>query len=435
MDAVREFIKEIKLYAAALAKWLALAAVAGVVCGFIGSAFHISVGYVTALRGAHGWLLWLLPAAGLAIVGVYRLFGTEGEGTNDIIDAVHLGKPLPVLLLPSIFIGTVLTHLCGGSAGREGAALQMGGTIGYHTGRLFRLDDRDMRTATLCGMAAFFSALFGTPLAATMFSIMVISVGVFYHVAFVPCFTASIVAYGVSLLLGVTPTRFRVTVPEIDPWLMARVALLAALCALVSVLFCNTLHAVGAQYRKRIPNPYLRAAAGGVLVIALTYLSGCGDYNGAGMDIVRAAVERGEAQPMAFLWKIAFTALTLGAGFKGGEVVPSFFIGATFGCVMGPLLGLPAGFSAAIGLVAVFCGCVNCPTASIFLAVELFGAGGLLAFALACGISYMLSGYTGLYSSQTILYSKLKAQYINVHTNHFHADETPQPPPVPGKKE
>ena len=130
MDAVREFIKEIKLYAAALVKWLALAAVAGVMCGFIGSAFHISVGYVTALRGAHGCLLWLLPAAGLAIVGVYRLFGTEGEGTNDIIDAVHLGKPLPVLLLPSIFIGTVLTHLCGGSAGREGAALQMGGTIG-----------------------------------------------------------------------------------------------------------------------------------------------------------------------------------------------------------------------------------------------------------------------------------------------------------------
>ena len=434
-NSLLHWLRKAWLYLRALLKWLALAAVTGLACGLVGTAFHKGIDFVTELRLDHPWLLWLLPAAGLAIAGFYHLTKTEGKGTDDVIDAVHAGKPLPILLLPAIFLGTVLTHLCGGSAGREGAALQMGGTIGYHTGRLFRLDDRDMRTATLCGMAAFFSALFGTPLAATMFSIMVISVGVFYHVAFVPCFTASIVAYGVSLLLGVTPTRFRVTVPEIDPWLMARAALLAALCALVSVLFCNTLHAVGAQYRKQIPNPYLRAAAGGVLVIALTYLSGCGDYNGAGMDIVRAAVEQGRAHPTAFLWKIALTALTLGAGFKGGEVVPSFFIGATFGCVMGPLLGLPAGFSAAIGLVAVFCGCVNCPTASIFLAVELFGAGGLLAFALACGISYMLSGYTGLYSSQTILYSKLKAQYINVHTNHFHADETPQPPPVPGKKE
>ena len=434
-NSLLHWLKKARLYLKALCKWLALAAVTGLACGLVGTAFHQGVGWVTELRAAHPWLLWLLPAAGLVIVGFYHLTKTEGKGTDDVIDAVHAGKPLPILLLPAIFLGTVLTHLCGGSAGREGAALQMGGTIGYHTGRLFRLDDRDLRTATLCGMAAFFSALFGTPLAATMFSIMVISVGVFYHVAFVPCFTASIVAYGVSLILGVAPTRFRVTVPAVDPWLMVRAAVLAALCALVSVLFCNSLHLVGAQMKKRLPNPFLRAALGGLSIIALTCLSGSGDYNGAGMDIVRAAVEQGQAHPTAFLRKILFTAVTLGAGFKGGEVVPSFFIGATFGCAMAPILGLPAGFGAAIGLVAVFCGCVNCPTASIFLAVELFGAGGLLAFAMACGISYMLSGYTGLYSSQTILYSKLKAQYINVHTNHFHADETPPPPPVPGQKE
>ena len=434
-NSLLHWLKKAWLYLKALCKWLALAAVTGLACGLVGTAFHQGVGWVTELRAAHPWLLWLLPAAGLVTVGFYHLTKTEGKGTDDVIDAVHAGKPLPILLLPAIFLGTVLTHLCGGSAGREGAALQMGGTIGYHTGRLFRLDDRDLRTATLCGMAAFFSALFGTPLAATMFSIMVISVGVFYHVAFVPCFTASIVAYGVSLILGVAPTRFRVAVPLVDPWLMVRVAVLAALCALVSVLFCNTLHLMGAQLKKRLPNPFLRVALGGLSIIALTCLSGSGDYNGAGMDVVRAAVEQGQAHPTAFLWKILFTAVTLGAGFKGGEVVPSFFIGATFGCALAPILGLPAGFGAAIGLVAVFCGCVNCPTASIFLAVELFGAGGLLAFAMACGISYMLSGYTGLYSSQTILYSKLKAQYINVHTNHFHADETPPPPPAPGQKE
>ena len=434
-NSLLHWLKKARLYLKALCKWLALAAVTGLACGLVGAAFHKGVDWVTELRAAHPWLLWLLPAAGLVIVGFYRLTKTEGKGTDDVIDAVHAGKPLPILLLPAIFLGTVLTHLCGGSAGREGAALQMGGTIGYHTGRLFRLDDRDLRTATLCGMAAFFSALFGTPLAATMFSIMVISVGVFYHVAFVPCFTASIVAYGVSLILGVAPTRFRVAVPLVDPWLMVRVAVLAALCALVSVLFCNTLHLMGAQLKKRLPNPFLRVALGGLSIIALTCLSGSGDYNGAGMDVVRAAVEQGQAHPTAFLWKILFTAVTLGAGFKGGEVVPSFFIGATFGCAMAPILGLPAGFGAAIGLVAVFCGCVNCPTASIFLAVELFGAGGLLAFAMACGISYMLSGYTGLYSSQTLLDSKLQAQYVDVHTSHFHADETPPPPPAPGQKE
>ena len=421
MDAVREFIKEIKLYAASLAKWLALAAVAGVVCGFIGSVFHISVGYVTALRGAHGWLLWLLPAAGLAIVGVYRLFGTEGEGTNDIIDAVHLGKPLPVLLLPSIFIGTVLTHLCGGSAGREGAALQMGGTIGYWAGRLFRLDDRDTRTATLCGMAAFFSALFGTPLAATMFAIMVISVGNFYHTAFIPCFAASLVSYGISMWLGVAPTRFAVAVPSLAPANLLEVAVLAALCAWVSAIFCKLLNFTERRAAKLIPNAWLRAAVGGFAIIALTLICGTTDYNGAGMDVITAAVEQGTAKPEAFIMKIIFTVITLSAGFKGGEVVPSFFIGATFGCAAAPLLGLPAGFGAALGLVSVFCGATNCPMASIFLSIELFGGSGVLYFALACGVSYMLSGYNGLYSSQTILYSKLKAQYINVHTNAYHA--------------
>lgn len=405
------------LYIRALGKWLALAVVAGVLCGVIGSVFHIGVHHAAALRGEHPWLLWCLPLAGLCIVGFYKLTKTEGQGTNDIIDEVHQGKGLSIWLLPAIFLGTVLTHLCGGSAGREGAALQMGGTIGYHTGRLFRLDDRDLRTATMAGMAAFFTALFGTPLAATVFAIVVISVGVMYHAAFIPCLTASLAAYGVSRLLGVEPTRFTVEMLELEIWMLVRVAVLAALCALVSVLFCSTIHFAEHQMKKRLPNPWVRVAAGGFAIVALSELCGTADYNGAGMEVITAAVEQGTAHPEAFLLKLLFTAVTLAAGFKGGEVVPSFFVGATFGCVAGPLLGIPAGFAAALGLVAVFCGATNCPVASIFLAVELFGDGGLLYFALACGISYMLSGYNGLYSSQTIIYSKLKAQYINVHTN------------------
>lgn len=429
MQKIREFIKEIWIYTSALGKWLAVAAVTGVVCGVAGACFAIAVSHATALRARHAWLLFLLPLAGLAISLIYKLFGTEGEGTNDIIDAVHLGKPLPMLLLPSIFLGTVLTHLCGGSAGREGAALQMGGTVGYWSGRLFKLDDRDTRTATLCGMAAFFSALFGTPLAATMFAIMVISVGSFYHTAFIPCFAASLVAYGISLWMGVSPTRFAVAMPALLPGGLVRVALLAALCAWVSALFCKTLSFSEKGMARLLPDARVRALVGGAALVGLTLLTGCMDYNGAGVDIITAAVEQGRARPEAFIMKLVFTALTLSAGFKGGEVVPCFFIGATFGCVAGPLLGLPAGFAAALGLVCVFCGATNCPVASIFLSIELFGGAGLIYFALACGVSYMLSGYSGLYSSQTILYSKLKAQYINVHTNAYHAggDESALP--------
>jgi len=423
MNAVRKFMNEARLYAVALGKWLAVAALTGVLCGLIGSAFALSVGYVTRLRSANGWLIYLLPLAGVAVASVYRALRTEGMGTDDIIDAVHLGKPLSAKLVPSIFIGTVLTHLCGGSAGREGAALQMGGTIGYWSSRALRLDDRDTRTGTLCGMAAFFSALFGTPLAATMFAIMAISVGELYHAAFIPCFTASLVAYGLSMWLGVAPVRFTAVIPTLTSSGLLRAAALAALCAWVSALFCALLHSAARHMKKHIPNPWLRAALGGAIVVALTLICGTTDYNGAGMDVITAAIEQGRVKPEAFALKMLFTAVTLAAGFKGGEVVPCFFVGATFGCAVAPLLGLPASFGAALGLVSVFCGATNCPVASTFLSIELFGGSGVLYFALACGVSYMLSGYGGLYSSQTILYSKLKAQYINVHTNAHHAGD------------
>lgn len=418
-----QWVVHTRLYIIAMAKWLTLAVIVGTVCGLTGTAFHMGIHEAEVLRTAHPWLLYCLPVAGLAIVGWYRLLKAEGLGTNDVIEAVHHGKPLTILLLPAIFVGTMLTHLCGGSAGREGAALQMGGTVGRNVGRLFRLDDRDLRTATLCGMAAFFSALFGTPLAASVFAIVVISIGVLYHAAFIPCLTASLVAFWISVKLGVEPTRFTITAPGFHAVTMVQVSILAVGCALVALIFCKILHGTEHLLKKRLPNPWLRVVVGGVAVIALTLLCGTRDYNGAGMSVITAAVEQGTVRPEAFLLKMIFTAVTLAAGFKGGEVVPSFFVGAAFGCAVGPLLGLPAGFAAAVGLVAVFCGVTNCPLASIFLSVELFGDGGLLYFAIACAISYVLSGYDGLYSSQTILYSKLKAQYINVRTTRHHAGD------------
>lgn len=411
------------LYVKALGKWLLVSGIAGILCGALGSAFHIGVDMVTAYRMSHPWLIWLLPAAGVVIVAIYSFFSVEGQSTNNIIREVQSGKGLKINLIPSIFLSTLLTHLCGGSAGREGAALQMGGTIGFEVGKLLHLDDRDLRTATLAGMAAFFSALFGTPLGATVFAMAVISVGLLYHAALIPCLIASLTAYGVSRFCHVIPTHFSVAAPLLGIPMLLRVAALAALCAVVSMLFCDLLHWSEHTMQKHFPNPYVRVIVGGGILIALSLLFPDGNYNGAGSAVIRRAVERGQSVPYAFLLKMLFTAVTLSAGFKGGEVVPSFFIGACFGAAAGPLLGIPAGFAGAIGLISVFCGAVNCPIASTFLAVELFGGDGLLYYALACALSYMLSGYTGLYSSQRILYDKLKAQFIDVHTNAYHEGE------------
>ena len=368
----------------------------------------------TALRLAHPWILWLLPVGGVVIVALYRCLHMEGKGTNNIIESVHFGKNVPILLVPLIFIATCITHLLGGSAGREGAELQIGGGIGYCTGHALHLGQKDLPLATLCGMSAVFAALFGTPLTAAVFALEVISVGVLYYAGLIPCLMAASVGYLIAELLGVSPTRFTVALPPLEVWTMFLVVLLAIGCALVSILFVRGMHLVERCAVKWLKNPYLRAAAGGFVIIGLTLLLGR-DYNGAGMDVIARAMA-GEAVPWAWLVKILFTAVTIGCGFKGGEVVPSFFVGAAFGCVAAQALGLPGGFGAAIGLIAVFCGAVNCPIASVLLSIELFGgSGGVLYFAFACAISYVLSGYCGLYSSQTILYSKLRAEFINVH--------------------
>lgn len=416
VEKCKKLLLHIGAYPAALLKWLAVGALIGGIGGGIGSLFHIGVNHATQMRLAHPWILYLLPVLGLVIAAMYRLTRVEGKDTNAVIESVHFGKNVPVLLVPVILVSTVLTHLGGGSAGREGAALQIGGGIGFETGRLLHLGEKDLPLATLCGMSAVFSALFGTPLTATVFSMEVISVGVFYYAGLIPCLTAALVGYLVSLLMGVPPTRFAVAAPEPDVLMMLAVMVLAVGCAAVSILFCRGMQKTGKLAARLLPNPYLRAAVGGVLVILLTVLAGSTDYNGAGMEMVERAVA-GEAAPWAWLLKLVFTAVTIGFGFKGGEVVPSFFVGACFGCVLGGLLGLPAGFGAALGLAAVFCGAVNCPIASVFLSIELFGSGGVLYFAMACAISYLLSGYCGLYSSQTILYSKMRAEFINIHTN------------------
>ena len=397
-------------------KWAEGAIVIGIVSGCIGTAFGKCVLWVSAFFQSHPWMVFLLPLSGLLVLGVYHALGEDNNrGTNMVIESIYSNTEISFATAPAVFAGTLLTHLGGGSAGREGAALQIGGGIGWSLGRLFRLDDKDMRLATLCGMSAVFSALFGTPLTATIFALEVISVGVVYYSGLVPCLTAALTAFGVTRLFDIAPTRFAIEAPALSADLLWRVAVLGIACAVMSIIFCEVMHKGEHLISKSLRNPYLRAVVGGFVIIALTYICGTTDYNGAGTAVIARAITEGEARPAAFALKLVFTAVTLGCGFRGGEVVPTFFIGATLGCVLGPLLGIPAGFAAAVGLVALFCGAVNCPVASIVLAVELFGSGGIVYFAVACAISYMLSGYTGLYSSQKIMYSKLRAEFIDIH--------------------
>ena len=418
MSNFNEFQRAAKAAIRVALQWFFLAIPTGLICGLVGTLFHLSVERVTELRADQPWLLFLLPAAGLLITALYKATKCEGVGTNNVIRAVQSGEPVSILLVPAIFLGTVLTHLCGGSAGREGAALQMGGSIGWNVGTLLHLKDHDRRTATISGMAAFFSALFGTPLTAALFAMMVEDVGLTFTSAFVPAFTSALIAYGCSLAFGIAPTHFAITAPELTVWSAFLVILLGFACAAVSRLFCGLLHFMEHKVPQLLPNPWLRVFVGGVAVIAFSYLFGVGRYNGAGMGDITAAVEQGEALPWDFLCKIFLTALTLSCGFKGGEVVPSFFVGATFGCVFGPLLGLPAGFAAAVGLVSIFCGATNALIPSILMGFELFSGAGLELIALGCGICYMLSGHHGLYSSQTFVTNKLRSEYMSHKLRH-----------------
>jgi H+/Cl- antiporter ClcA len=320
-------------------------------------------------------------------------------------------------MAPLIFVSTTITHLFGGSAGREGAALQLGGSIANMLGKLIRLGDEDRRLVIMCGMSAGFSALFGTPMAAAIFSMEVVRVGVMQYSGFVPCVVSSMVAHFVAQFMKVPPEVFHLHgIPAISPVGFGQILLFACVTALVSILFCVVLHEAEHLYEHTFKNPYVRIAVAGVAVVLLAALLG-GECLGSGMGIIEHIFHEGETKPYIFLLKMVFTALTLGAGFKGGEIVPSFTVGAAFGCTVASLLGLPVPLAAACGMVGVFCGVTNCPLTSLLIAFELFGFAGMPYYLTTVAVSYMLSGYYGLYHAQRIMYSKTETHFINTITH------------------
>lgn len=394
-------------------KWIILAILTGVIVGGASSVFAGCIKGAIKFRTGSPWVFLFLPIAGLIIVFMYQMLDKDDRGTNQVLSTIRSKDDVPIKSAPLIFVATLLTHLTGGSAGREGAAIQFGGSIGNQLGRIVKLDEFDQHVMVMCGMSAAFSAVFGTPMAAAVFAMEVVSVGVMYYAALLPCVIASIIAAEFAAGLGIHPEVFNVTnIPKITIENGLKMGVIAAGCGAVSILFCIALKIASKIYTKCLKNPYIRVFAAGCVVIVITLFLNTSDYMGAGSELIARAIN-GRARPLDFVWKMVLTAITMRAGFRGGEIVPGFCIGATFGCVCGQIIGFPPELAAAAGMVAVFCGITNCPVTSMLISFELFGFEGVSYYLIAISISYALSGYYGLYKDQTIVYSKYKAKYVN----------------------
>jgi len=393
-------------------KWVVIAGIIGIALGLVGTAFYFGLHYVTDFRNANPMIVLGLPFGGLLIVFLYHIAKRDDDqGTNSVLAAVRSEEKLRFRTAPLIFVGSIITHLFGGSAGREGAALQMGGSVGNGIGKLFKLNEKDMHVAVMCGMSACFAALFGTPIAATFFAMEVVSVGIMYYAALVPCVFSSLIAVEIAKFFGIRGETFTIAVvPDFTATSVGKIVLVSILCAALSIFFCIAMHAASKYTKKWISNPYLRIFVFGIIIAIIQLLTKTTDYMGAGMDVIERTMH-GEVNGEAVLFKLVLTAITLGVGFKGGEIVPSFFVGATFGCLLGHAFGVSPSMCAAVGMIAVFCGVTNSPVTSILLGFELFGMAGINFILIGVAVSYMLSGYYSLYNSQKIMYSKFDAEY------------------------
>ncbi len=397
--------------------WTVAAILVGLSVGLFATTFGLAMRYAIETRENHPWLIYFLPVGAVIITFVYKkILKVKDSGTNTVIAAIQSNTRLPFRLAPLIYVATVLTHLIGGSAGREGAALQMGGAIGNGIGRVLKLNSTNKKTMIMCGMSAAFSALFGTPMAAAIFSMEVISVGIMHYAALVPCVISSLVARAVAAHFGLNAEEYIIDViPKFGIKSAILICIFAILCGFVSVIFCISLHKYTEFFSDKVANPYIRGVIGGTAVLILTLIVGSQTYNSTGSAVIASCFTGATIGLEAFLLKIIFTTLTLSCGYKGGEIVPTLFIGATFGAAMGPILGMPSALLAAVGMGALFCGVTNCPIASLLICFELFGYEPMPYFLLAIAFSYWVSGYTGLYKAQKIVYSKYRSNFIDKH--------------------
>jgi H+/Cl- antiporter ClcA len=410
-----------------LIRWTLISIPVAIAIGSMVALFLWLLTWAIHFRFAHAWLLYLLPAAGVVIHLLYKLYGQSAErGNNLIIDEIHQpGAGVPKRMAPLILVTTVITHLFGGSAGREGTAVQIGGSLANLFGSWLKLSEADKKVVLTAGVAAGFGAVFGTPLTGAIFALEVIAIGNIRYNALLPCLIAGLVGDITVSACGVHHTLYHVDIVNtsqdlyglhlpVSLWLLAKVIVASAVFGLVSRAFAKAVHLVKNFSLKWIKITWLIPICGGLIIILLTFVLGKPDYLSLGVDAeypdavtIVSAFQHAGANAFSWLWKLIYTAITLGTGFKGGEVTPLFYIGSTLGNTLGELMNAPISLFAALGFIAVFAGATNTPLACTLMGIELFGGDYALFFAVACFTAYFFSGEGGIYSAQRVATPKI----------------------------
>ncbi len=433
MNKYRYSFEQVKI-ARHLLYWTMLIVPVSIAVGSLVALFLWLLDLATVTRWQNLWLIFLLPLAGLLITFLYKTYGKNSDaGNNLIMDEIHKpGGGVPFRMSPLVLFSTIITHLFGGSAGREGTAVQMGGSIASLFSKWYKLKHRDKRILLMCGMAAGFGAVFGTPIAGAVFALEVLAIGRIKYDALIPCFIASVLADISCSAYGIHHTHYSIafikdskqSLPFIsfDLWLLFKVIVAGAAFGMAGFLFAEASHFIKNASNRYIHNKWITPVVGGVLVIAISYALGTFDYLGlgvtnpkGGVSIVSAFTANG-SDTWSWLWKLLLTAITLSTGFKGGEVTPLFFIGAALGNTLATISGSPVDLFAGLGFIAVFAGATNTPLACTFMGVELFGSNNVVYYAVACFTAYYFSGHTGIYGSQRVAVSKFHITNDKEHT-------------------